>query len=245
MLLQAIQAGQLPCIPVLARFLTAGTLGLMLCLAGPHNTFAIQEEIENGRRIALQGTKEVRCARCHGKLGQGDGSEGHPRIGGQSRFYLQKQLEDFASGTRPSEEMVPVARVLTEKQRAAVAAYYASIKNTPYPPRPEGEPRLLQQGGILSAIGSDKRSIRACALCHATAGAGIPPSYPYLAGQFASYTERQLQLWKRGLRQNDSLELMAEIAKKLSDEEIRGLALYFARVRLPAKRINSLTEYEP
>lgn len=246
-LLQVDQARQRPCIFVFARYLAAGIAGFMFCLAGTQHALATQKEVENGRRIALQGPKEVRCARCHGKLGQGDGPGGHPRIANQSRFYLQKQLEDFASEARPSEEMTPVAKALTEAQRAAVAAYYASIRKAPYPPRPRGEPWLLQQGGVLSAIGSAKRSIKACNLCHASAGTGIPPSYPYLAGQFANYTERQLQLWKQGLRRNDPLELMADIAEKLSDEEIRGLALYFARVRVPSEQINDLTpaELEP
>lgn len=222
----------------------AGTLGFMVCLSASQAAFATPEAIEEGRRIALHAPDDIRCARCHGKLGQGDSSAGHPRLTKQSRFYLRKQLEDFASGERPSEDMAPIARTLTEDQWEAVAAYYASIRDAPYPPRPEGDLRLLQQGGALSAIGSVERNIRACALCHADAGTGIPPSYPYLAGQFADYTERQLQLWKQGLRRNDPLEVMADIAKKLSDEEIRGLALYFARAQLPADRINDLTPAE-
>lgn len=221
-----------------------GAFGLVFCLSGFQAVLATPEPIEEGRRIALDAADDLRCARCHGKLGQGDGSAGHPRLTRQSRFYLRKQLEDFASGKRPSEDMAPIARALTEDQREAVAAYYASINEAPYPPRPESNPWLLQQGGALSAIGSVERNIRACALCHADAGTGIPPSYPYLAGQFADYTERQLQLWKRGLRRNDPLDVMADIAKKLSDKEIRGLALYFARVQFPADWINDLTPAE-
>lgn len=223
----------------------AALLAVVLYLAGIPKTFADPEAVEAGRRIALGETEAPKCARCHGERGEGNPAAGHPRLTAQSRFYLLKQLEDFAAGTRPSEDMEPIARKLTSDQRSAAAAYYASVREAPYPPRPEGDPLLLQCGGTLSAVGSPQRGIRACALCHAGAGTGIPPSFPYLAGQYADYTARQLLLWKRGRRHNDPLDVMGEIARKLSDTEIQGLALYFARVRLPSDSINDLTPAEP
>ncbi|MDX1656139.1 MAG: hypothetical protein R3310_13085, partial [Candidatus Competibacteraceae bacterium] len=65
------------------------------------------------------------------------------------------------------------------------------------------------------------------------------------AGQFADYTAAQLLAWKQGRRRNDPLEVMADIAAKLTEEEIQGLALYFARVRLPHSAINDLTPAQP
>ena len=141
--------------------------------------------------------------------------------------------------------MAPVARALSGEQRAAVAAYYGSLWAVPYPKAPYADPALIQQGGVLSAIGDEKRGIRACAICHADAGAGIPPSFPYLAGQDAAYTESELRSWKQGARRNDPLDVMAEIARRLSDQEMRALASYFARVRPPPSTVSSPIPEEP
>lgn len=190
-------------------------------------------EIARGRAIAegAQLPDRLRCSRCHGVLGTGRPGEEAPRIAGQPAFYLEKQLEDFASGRRHSEKMEEVAQALDIPSRRAVAAYYSELRSIPYNPPPEGDPVLIQLGGALSAVGDPERRIRACELCHADAGVGIPPSFPWLAGQEADYTARQLFAWKRGLRSNDPLDVMAEIAKALDDREIEALALYFARVR--------------
>jgi cytochrome c553 len=204
-------------------------------------------EVALGRRIAEGAVlpEEKTCSRCHGVLGIGRPEEQTPRLAGQPRLYLHKQLDDFASGTRFSEKMTPVARALTPAQREAVASYYASLHSIPYPEAPYGEPTLVQEGGVLSAIGDLARDIRACEICHADAGVGIAPSFPYLAGQYAYYTEKQLLLWKAGVRRNDPLEVMAEIAERLDEAEIRALALYFARIRPPPAALSSAIPQEP
>ena len=64
-------------------------------------------------------------------------------------------------------------------------------------------------------------------------GAGLPPSVPYLAGQYAGYMELQLQLWKAGIRDNDSMNVMSTIARKMDEEDMRAVSEYYARVRPP------------
>lgn len=204
-------------------------------------------EVARGRELAegaLLGPDHT-CSKCHGMRGAGRAGKEAPRLAGQPRFYLQKQLEDFAAGTRKSDKMQPVARSLTPEQREALSAYYASLHLVPYPPPPEADPRLVQQGGILSAIGDEERGIRACEICHADAGVGLAPSFPYLAGLSADYLARQLRLWKRGERRSDPLEVMAEIAEHLSEEEIDALAAYFSRVRPPPETVSSPIPAEP
>ena len=217
-----------------------GLLAATPLLAGPR-------EVALGRQIAEGALlpREKTCSHCHGVLGMGRPKEETPRLAGQPRFYLHKQLDDFASGARFSEKMTPVARALTPAQREAVASYYAALYAIPYPAAPYGEPRLIQEAGVLSAAGDAERGIRACELCHADAGVGIPPSFPYLAGQYAYYTEKQLLLWKAGVRRNDPLEVMAEIAERLDEEEILALAVYFARVRPPPAALSSPIPEEP
>ena len=217
---------------------------------GIHATAALRADpraIALGQSLAQGGVlpPERTCSRCHGALGEGKPEEGAPRIAGQPRFYLEKQLGDFADGTRQSDKMAPIARALSAAQRGAAAAYYASLYTVPYPPAPEADPLLIQAGGVLSAIGAPEREIRACEICHADAGVGIAPSFPYLAGQYADYTERQLRAWREGRRRNDPLGVMAAIAERLEEREIRALALYFARLRPPAAEVSSPVPEEP
>jgi cytochrome c553 len=220
---------------------------LFLALAAAPSLAADPREVALGREIAEGAAlpEEITCSRCHGVLGIGRPEEQTPRLAGQPRLYLYKQLADFASGARLSEKMAPVARALTPAQRDAVAAYYASLHAVPYPEAPYGEPALVQEGGVLSALGDAGRNIRACEICHADAGVGIAPSFPYLAGQYVYYTEKQMLLWKAGVRRNDPLDVMAEIAERLEEEEIRALALYFARVRPPLADLSSPIPAEP
>jgi cytochrome c553 len=224
-----------------------GLIAIPLCLLASVATGADPRVVEMGREI-VQGVgipSDFACERCHGAKGAGKPQENAPRLAGQPRFYLEKQLRDFVDGTRRSEKMTPVALALSEEQREAAAAYYASLHAVPYPEAPYGDPAHVQRGGILSAIGDADREIGACEICHADAGVGIAPSFPYIAGQYADYTERQLRAWKQGTRRNDPLDVMAEIAERLSDEEIRALALYFARVRPPSESLSSPIPAEP
>jgi cytochrome c553 len=219
----------------------------LLVLAASAAGAADPREVARGRRIALGAelAPELACARCHGQDGAGKPAEGAPRLAGQPQLYLAKQLADFAAGTRRSARMAPVARALDAGQRSAAAAYFASLAAVPYPPLPTGDPAAIQEGGVLSARGDEPRGIRPCELCHADAGVGIAPSFPYLAGQAAAYTAAQLQAWRAGRRRNDPLGVMAEIARALTEGEIAALALYFARVRPPATVVASPEPEEP
>jgi cytochrome c553 len=224
-----------------------GLIAILLCLLASTAQGTDPRVVEMGRQIAEGAGLEPdhACERCHGAQGQGKPEEGAPRLAGQPRLYLEKQLLDFALGTRQSEKMTPVARALSKDQGEAAAAYFASLHTVPYPDPLYADPGLVQRGGILSAIGDADREIGACEICHADAGVGIAPSFPYIAGQYADYTERQLRAWKQGSRRNDPLDVMAEIAERLSDEEIRALALYFARVRPSPESLSSPIPAEP
>jgi cytochrome c553 len=64
-----------------------------------------------------------------------------------------------------------------------------------------------------------------CGACHGMDGNSLSPEWPNLAGQHASYIERQLKAFKAAERQND---LMSPMAMILSDEDMTDLAAYFA-----------------
>lgn len=198
-----------------------------------------QADVERGRGVALGAATVVSprsaCHTCHGLQGDGDSSGAFPRLTGQASWYLYKQLKDYASGARQNDVMSPIARALTDRQMQDVAAFYASQSATPLPASGQHpDPMLLQKGGAISATGLQDKGVAACVNCHGPAGKGLPPSFPYLAGQYRPYIELQFRFWKEGKRSNSPLQVMEHIAKSLSDEEIRALAVYFASLRPPA-----------
>jgi cytochrome c553 len=190
-------------------------------------------DLEAGRAVVVGGEDAsiTPCFMCHGLDGVGDAAGAFPRLTGQAAFYMYKQLVDYASGARPDDVMSPIARQLTEPQMVDVAFYY-SVLDAPYPPLfAAAGPEVLARGREIAEDGVADDDVPACDLCHGAAGAGDPPLFPYLAGQYAPYTELQLQLWKQGRRRNDALEVMADIARAMSDEDIHAVAVYFESLR--------------
>ncbi len=71
------------------------------------------------------------CINCHGPRGKGKSKKitQFPRIGGQHRDYILKQLNDFKAGRRandPGGMMQDIAKRLNEDDRKAVAEYLSA-----------------------------------------------------------------------------------------------------------------------
>ena len=64
-----------------------------------------------------------------------------------------------------------------------------------------------------------------CALCHGSDGESASAVYPRLAAQHPDYIAKQLKDFRDGRRKS---ETMADMVKGLQDEDIAGLATYFA-----------------
>ena len=193
--------------------------------------------LELGRLVAMGGAQNaasgMACLTCHGGQGKGDGSGAFPRLTGQAAWYTYKQLNDYASGARPNEVMSGIAQMLTEREREAVAMYYAVVQAPIPEPLGEVDQGLLEWGGQLAAVGSVEKGIPACVNCHGPQGTGNPPSVPYLAGQYANYMSYQLQLWQEGVRDNDPMNVMSAIADKMSEEDMHAVSEYYRRVHNP------------
>lgn len=71
--------------------------------------------------------------------------------------------------------------------------------------------------------GQDKAAV--CAACHGMDGNSVVPNWPKIAGQHASYLERQLVLIKGGER---PVPEMAGIAMGLSEQDMADLAAYYS-----------------
>jgi cytochrome c553 len=66
-----------------------------------------------------------------------------------------------------------------------------------------------------------------CVTCHGALGLSTMPNAPHLAGQPAIYIEEQLKQYRSGKRAN---EVMAVMAKPLTDKEIENLAAWYASI---------------
>ena len=156
-----------------------------------------------GREVA-QGSAESgawACVSCHGLQGEGDASGAFPRLSGLQPWYLYKQLQDYASGLRPHDQMSPIAARLTDRQRQDVAGWYAAQIPAPRGEQSAIDARVLQQGGAIAAVGAPDRGVTACSSCHGRSGEGSGPAIPALTGQYAPYMALQLNLWKQGALQ--------------------------------------------
>jgi cytochrome c553 len=128
--------------------------------------------------------------------------------------------------------MGPIAAELSDGRMLDAAAYYASLKGVPYPPELRHDEQLVDQGEQIATSGLlQDAGVPACSTCHGDRGLGSSPVYPYLAGQYQPYLERQLRLFKAGRRGGDPLNVMHHIASKLADQQIEAAGAYFASLR--------------
>lgn len=89
-----------------------------------------------GRRLFEEGDPARNipaCAGCHGAHGKGQApiaGQAYPAIGGQHRFYLRGQLQDWRSGTRrnsPDGVMNQIAKPLGDADIEALADYLSGL----------------------------------------------------------------------------------------------------------------------
>ena len=160
------------------------------------------------------------CAGCHNDV------SANPKLEGQLATYLYKQLQDYKNNSRkdPSTAMNGVAPTLSDQDMADLAAWYASqepMKGVGGADDPTG----------IAANGDGQRMEPACAACHGGSGQGEKVDSPRLAGQKLDYLEQTLLAYQSGARGNDVYARMRLIAGKLSDQEIKQLAQYYAKLK--------------
>ncbi len=92
---------------------------------------------------------------------------------------------------------------------------------------------LLAGGGPAWAqdAAAGRAKAQACAVCHGPKGLSTAPDAPNIAGQPAIYLAAQLRAYRSGVRKH---EVMAVMARPLSDDDIQNLAAWFASIRVEA-----------
>lgn len=201
---------------------------------------AWQAQATDAAAIARQGNGRgaAPCIACHGVDGAGQAQAGYPRLAGLDAAYLEKQLDDFANGTRGSAVMLPTASALSADERQALATYYSQLPLPPALANPATPmPAAESLGARLATRGDWDREVPGCVQCHGPAGVGVGTHFPPLAGQPASYLAAQLRAWQQGTRHNDPLQLMQHLSAALTAQDIEAVSAWFAAQPLPAPGI--------
>lgn len=91
---------------------------------------------------------------------------------------------------------------------------------------------IAPAAAFAADIAAGRAKAAACVACHGENGISIQPNAPHLAGQPAVYTVDQLRQFRSSKRAS---EVMAVIAKPLTDQDIADLAAWYASIRIEAQ----------
>lgn len=176
------------------------------------------------------------CAACHGADGNATSTQ-FPKLAGQHADYLIKQLNDYrvAKGAkhpaRINAIMNGMAATLTDAQIRDVALFYS--RQTFKPGVTFADKKDLKLGQAIWMAGIPDRAVPACVSCHGPGGAGMPSRYPRIGGQWQSYLETELQMFRNDRRTNSPE--MHDIASRMTDRQITAVADYAAGLRAPSE----------
>ena len=167
-------------------------------------------------------TKAATCGACHGADGNSL-APNFPKIAGQGERYLVKQITEIKNGDRQVPEMLGFVMGLSETDIADIAAYYASQKAS----GGAADAALVEAGKRIFLGGNEATGVPACIACHSADGKGIAAAgFPRVAGQHATYTEKQLMDFYNAKRTNDASNVMRDIASRMHMDEIKAVSSY-------------------
>ncbi len=168
-----------------------------------------------------------RCSHCHGENGIGVEPE-VPNLAGQLAAYTYKQLQHYkAKGPRNHNPMRRRVRRLSNQEMADVAVFYESLP----PAAPDlSQPPVSEEITKLVTHGDQQRGLTACAACHGERGEGAPIDTPAIGGQKIEYFVTTMQLFAQFERARDVYNSMCDLTSRLKDDELQGLAGYYARL---------------
>lgn len=171
--------------------------------------------------------KAAMCAACHMPDGNSVVDQ-FPKLAGQHEQYMVKQLTEFKAMVRKDDTMFGMSAALQDQDMADIAAYYASKEAT----AAVADDAKVALGKDIYRGGNMSTGVPACMGCHGPAGAGNPTAkYPTVAGQHVAYTIKQLNAFRDGVRENDPNKMMANVAARMTKEEIEAVANYIASMK--------------
>ncbi|RMD80712.1 MAG: cytochrome c4 [Gammaproteobacteria bacterium] len=175
--------------------------------------------------------KAALCEGCHGPGGNSPVAT-FPRLAGQYENYIAKQIHDFQKGLRANNAtMAGMAATVASMQDAHdIGAYFQRQKMAKQPLVPVDKKKAAV-GKRIFYKGIPEKDVYACVNCHGERGKGKAPHisvFPVIGGQHRDYIIKELKDFREGRRANDPAGMMADIARKLSDEEIEAVANYLS-----------------
>lgn len=175
------------------------------------------------------------CITCHGRDGQATNSGYFPRLAGKPAGYLYEQLRSFRDGRRQQADMRHLLVNLTDDYLRDMADYFASL-DFPYPPPATSDlpPGTLARGRELVFGGDTARGIPACVRCHGEALTGVQPGIPSLLGLPRLYIASQLGAWVTGDRRALAPDCMADVGRRLNNQDITAIAGWLSAQPVPA-----------
>lgn len=228
---------------VLSRFVIASSLvaGCSIFTLAQAADVA-KPDAAKGEQLYINGEMSrgvLACVTCHGAAGNST-IDANPNLAAQPYEYLVKQLNDF----RPQDDGKPAARLgangaptlmssivanITPEEIRDVSFYLSQQKLDLELAAKATNEDTVARGQQIWRGGLPERGVAACAACHAPNGAGLPSQYPRIAGQFPSYIEEQLKLFRSGDRANGPM--MHDLADRMNDADIKAVADYAAGLR--------------
>lgn len=166
--------------------------------------------------------KATVCAACHGADGNSINAE-WPNLAGQHPQYTVARLKAYKSGEAQNALMNAQAIGLSEQDMHDLAAWFATLTVKPG----AADPELVDAGTILYRLGNEETNVASCAACHGPKGRGNPVAMiPAIAGQRTTYTINQLNAFANGTRHGGINNMMHDVAKAMSAEEMKAVAAY-------------------
>jgi cytochrome c553 len=161
------------------------------------------------------------CSACHGMDGNSVVPT-FPKLAGRHPDYLVNELKQFSSGARKSDIMGPIAAKLDGADMKSLGEYFGAQKPT------SGkvlDPEAAAAGKKLYQDGDEAKGIPSCGGCHAQDASGNK-RFPRLAGQHREYLIAQMNNFRNDVRDYSAARLMREVAKLMSDDDIKAVAEY-------------------
>jgi cytochrome c553 len=187
------------------------------------SALALAANIERGRKAYET------CAVCHGPDGEGRPDGTFPRLAGQHRRVIIKQIVDIRTRRRENPIMHPYAQRLMDPQEIADVSGFVSA----LPP-----PAEIGTGPGTDLDLGERLYARDCQSCHGARAEGDASRFiPSLAGQHYVYLLRQIRAIGAGRRGNVHPALKALVAR-YRDAELKALVDY-------ASRVEPITRGEP
>ena len=181
------------------------------------------------------------CTVCHGREGRATNAGYFPRIAGKPAEYLYAQLLNFRDGRRQNAAMQGLIDTLSDDYLRQIAEHFAAL-DLPYPPPlpllpAQASAAALLRGEALVLMGDRTRGVPACASCHGAAMTGVVsasmPAVPGLLGLPRDYLMAQLGAWRTGLRKATAPDCMAQVATRLSPDDLSAVATWLAAQPVP------------